>query len=246
MRRNTVQAKGGFRSVLNSSRFSREWFALIFSLVIITIAAAVFYTWNESTANVQQQKTDSTWSLIVRPIQPTDHVIGSPSAPVTLVVYSDLSCIYCKNLFDKTLPRLESDFLGKIVVVYRHMPLASHPQAFNEAINAECVYRAQGDPGFFRYKDEIYKIPTFEEGLTPAALESLAVSIGVPQDSFESCLTDPSVTTRVKTDSLEAAVAGLSISPSIVVKSDTRAVTVQGNYYSQLTAAIRYVLSPTY
>jgi hypothetical protein len=48
---------------------------------------------------------------------------------------------------------------------------------------------------------------------------------------------------RVEKDALEASVAGVSQDPSILLKSSTRALIVNGDYYSQLVTGIQYLLS---
>src|SRR5690349_18786007 len=54
--------------------------------------------------------------------------IGSPSAPVTIQVFSDYECPSCKLFHDQTLPLIMRDYVatGKVYVIYRDFPLPMH------------------------------------------------------------------------------------------------------------------------
>jgi protein-disulfide isomerase len=54
--------------------------------------------------------------------------MGSPSAPVTVQVFSDYECPSCKLFHDTTLPTLMHDYVasGKVYLVYRDFPLPMH------------------------------------------------------------------------------------------------------------------------
>ena len=47
---------------------------------------------------------------------------------------------------------------------------------------------------------------------------------------------------RVERDSLQGSIAGLNLTPSIVLKSQYRALIVKGDYPAQLSAGISYLL----
>src|SRR5215469_18684926 len=67
--------------------------------------------------------------------------MGSPSAPVTVQVFSDYECPSCKMFHDNVLPEVMRDYVaaGKVYVVYRDFPLPMHKysrQAANYAAAA--------------------------------------------------------------------------------------------------------------
>src|SRR5579863_5903935 len=53
---------------------------------------------------------------------------GSPTAPVTVEVYTDYECPACRAFYMETLPSLNSDFVatGKVRLVHRDYPLPQH------------------------------------------------------------------------------------------------------------------------
>jgi len=54
--------------------------------------------------------------------------LGSPSAPITLEVYSDYECPTCREFYERTLRALIVDYVasGKVYLVHRDFPLPGH------------------------------------------------------------------------------------------------------------------------
>ena len=52
-------------------------------------------------------------------------ILGTPSAPVRIDVYSDFACPACKNFHEQTLPMIIQEYVtaGKVYVVNREFPL---------------------------------------------------------------------------------------------------------------------------
>lgn len=79
------------------------------------------------------------------PLGPTDHVLGSEHAPVTVVEYGDFECPNCKQAAP-AVKLLLQHFAEKLRFAYRHFPLeALHPHALHAAEAAECA----GEQGQF-------------------------------------------------------------------------------------------------
>jgi protein-disulfide isomerase len=53
---------------------------------------------------------------------------GSPTAPVTIEIYTDYQCPACRDLYMNTLPSLNADFVatGKVHLLHRDYPLPQH------------------------------------------------------------------------------------------------------------------------
>src|SRR5690606_25569576 len=82
------------------------------------------------------------------PVTRADPVRGSRSAPVTLVVFSDFECPFCKKLHG-TLRELQGRYGPKQVrIVWKHNPLPFHKNARPAAEAAAAVLEHRG-PGAF-------------------------------------------------------------------------------------------------
>ncbi len=73
------------------------------------------------------------------PVNASDHLLGDPHAPVTLVEYGDFECPNCKQAAPAVKLLLER-FANQLRVAYRHFPIESaHPHALQAAEAAECA-----------------------------------------------------------------------------------------------------------
>lgn len=86
-----------------------------------------------------------------------DPVFGPADAPVTLVLFSDFQCGYCREealLLRKNIP---ASFPKEVRVCFKDFPLESiHPWAKTAAIAGRCVFR-QSPALFWEYHDWIYQ-----------------------------------------------------------------------------------------
>jgi len=116
--------------------------------------------------------------------------LGNPSALVTLVVFTDFQCPYCKRA-DVTLHELLARHPGEIRLVFKHLPLPFHPSARPAARLAEAARKKSGDAAFFALSRELFdKSPELgadslielggRHGLEQKAVE-LAISGGDPE-----------------------------------------------------------------
>ncbi len=91
----------------------------------------------------------------IRPPSASDHIIGSPTAPIVMVEYSDFQCPYCQ-MIHPSLQKLVSESNGNIAWVYRNFPLYQiHPQAEPAANAAECIAEQLGNEGFWKYANTL-------------------------------------------------------------------------------------------
>lgn len=70
-----------------------------------------------------------------------DHFKGSPLADLVIFEFSDFQCPYCRRHTEDTQPQLDEAYVrtGKIMWVFKHFPLAIHPQAPAAAQAAMCA-----------------------------------------------------------------------------------------------------------
>ena len=79
--------------------------------------------------------------------------MGSASAPIVIIEYSDYECPYCKA-FGPTLKRIVTESKGNVAWVYRHWPI--HQGSFEKLVAAECVAKIKGNDAFWQYSDLLF------------------------------------------------------------------------------------------
>ncbi len=83
----------------------------------------------------------------------SEHVLGSPSAPVTVIGYSSVTCSHCAHFYNDVLPKIEERYIktGKVRLVFREFPLDGI--ALKSAALANCLPQSQ----FFPFITVLYR-----------------------------------------------------------------------------------------
>lgn len=206
------------------------------------IAGAVYLINHSSAPTVAENGTEAPQ---VRPVEPTDHYLGSPDAPIVLIEYSDLECPFCKN-FHETMKQLMDEYgpTGKVAWVYRHFPLAQlHSKAPKEAEAAECVAEQGGNDAFWKFINRVFEVTPSSDGLDLATLPDLAEYAGVERSAFESCLASGRYAQAVQASFDEAVKAGAQGTPHTFVAVGGTFLSLEGAQpYSSMKAAIDAIL----
>lgn len=161
-----------------------------------------------------------------------------PETQAIVVEFSDLECPYCAQA--QASVRATKEYYGEQVYFqFMHFPLTSlHPHAFDAAVAAVCAQQL----GF----GEMYRQVLFlqQSDLSGADLVSYAVDLGIDEASFRNCLDVASVQEQVASDMALGKSLGVSGTPTFIVFSGERQVTLRGAITSQeLIAAIEEVSS---
>jgi len=141
-------------------------------------------------------------------------MLGSASAPVTVIEFSDFQCGFCKRFWVDTLPKLKEAYIdtGKARFVYRHFAiLGKHSE--QAALASECAAE-QGK--FWEYHDQLFKN---QGGLafTEAKLKQYARDIGLNAGAFGTCLGNGKYKEKVERETGAAANLGGRGTPFFVV-----------------------------
>jgi protein-disulfide isomerase len=139
--------------------------------------------------------------------------IGSASAPLAMVIYSDFQCPYCATFTRETWPAIKKDFVdtGRLLVVFRHLPLPMHPEATGAAIAATCASQ-QGK--FWELHDRLFQ----NQGQLSAATErALASEAGVDLATFDACVQQQPGAAGIARDVASAQALGLNSTPTFLI-----------------------------
>lgn len=111
--------------------------------------------------------------------------LGSASAKVALVEFSDYECPYCIRHFQQTMPRLNDAYIktGKIRYVFRDNPIDQlHPQSIRAHEAAHCA----GEQGkYWTMHPRLFGPPGSH---TPDRLLAIAAETGMDMDAFGKCI----------------------------------------------------------
>lgn len=177
----------------------------------------------------------------IRPPSVSDHVMGSITAPIVLVEYSDYQCPYCSMIYP-TLKRIVSESNGQIAWVYRQFPLTSiHPQAAPAALASECVAEQLGNDGFWKFTDLLY---ANQSKLSADYYTQVATQLGVDASKYATCVKENKYQSVIDRDTAEAQSSGGSGTPFTVVfnTKTNKAAPISGALpYAQIMSVINAV-----
>ncbi|HET9954496.1 MAG TPA: thioredoxin domain-containing protein [Polyangiaceae bacterium] len=152
----------------------------------------------------------------VAPARKDSPARGPARAKVTLEVFSDFQCPFCKTGRD-TLERLEKKHPGQLRVVFRHLPLPFHEHARPAAEASEEVRIQKGNAAFWAYHDKLFAAQSEPGGLSEDRLIALAVELGVDRKKLERALASGTHRAAIQYDLDAAAAAGIRGTPSFTI-----------------------------
>jgi protein-disulfide isomerase len=137
--------------------------------------------------------------------------LGPAVAPVTVVIFSDFQCPYCKA-FSATLKQAEQKYGEKIRMVFRQFPLtAIHPNAQKAAEASLC---AAGQHKFWEMHDLIFQNQSY---LNVQELKNRADRLGLDLKAFNTCLDEGKSASVVHQDIVAGFRAGAQGTPATFV-----------------------------
>jgi len=119
-----------------------------------------------------------------------DMDMGNPNSPVTLVEYASATCSHCARFDRDVFPTLKARYIdtGKIHYVFREFLTPPVPVAAAAFVLARCAGKDkyfQVVEAVFRSQEEMFAT---QDSRTP--LLRIAKSMGMTEESFNTCLSD--------------------------------------------------------
>ncbi len=117
--------------------------------------------------------------------------VGSDSAPVVMVEFSDYQCPFCRKFWLQDYPTLKTQYIdtGKVQLVYKDFPLSFHPEA---EMSAEAVACAQEQGQGWALHDKIFEqqaaVGTGTVQYSETDVKNWANSTGLDMTAFDGCL----------------------------------------------------------
>ncbi|MCB9789276.1 MAG: thioredoxin domain-containing protein [Deltaproteobacteria bacterium] len=146
---------------------------------------ASYYYEGKTPPAVQQAKPEArpvdrtVYKVTVDPAK--DAIKGKNDAPVTLVVFSEFQCPFCKRV-EPALQQVAETYGDKVRFVFKHNPLPFHKDAFPASEAAMCA-KEQGK--FWEMHDKLFEN---QRDLSADALAKYAGEVGVDAGKWKKCM----------------------------------------------------------
>lgn len=138
--------------------------------------------------------------------------IGTRTAPVKLLEFSDLECSFCRRFHQLTLPLVRREFGDSVSLVFIHFPLPNHRFAEPAAKAAEC---AGAQSAFGAYVEAIF---AKQDSLGLRSWTAWAVDAGVQDTArYNTCLKGDAGKARIASGKEMALKLGVRGTPGIMV-----------------------------
>lgn len=134
---------------------------------------------------------------------------GATEAVITITEFSDFQCSYCKQV-QGTLKQILRDYRNEVKLVFKHLPLDIHPQAFAAAQAAFC---AGEQNAFWQYHDALFAA----ENLTTETFKQMAQRFNLKLPEFTACLDSEVSREAVLQNIREARRLGINGTPAFII-----------------------------
>ncbi|OGS01063.1 MAG: hypothetical protein A3G41_05190 [Elusimicrobia bacterium RIFCSPLOWO2_12_FULL_59_9] len=143
---------------------------------------------------------------------------GNKNAPVTLVEYTDLQCVFCARGYEIMSREVMTKYGDQVRWIYKALPITGiHPWAEPAAMALECVKR-QGHDRFWKMHDLIFDN---QKAITvrnlDEKLDEFAKSSGADLDKFKPCYDSQETLDNVRRDAAEAEALGIQSTPNFII-----------------------------
>ncbi|MBC8099429.1 MAG: thioredoxin domain-containing protein [Armatimonadetes bacterium] len=140
-----------------------------------------------------------------------DPTLGSATAAITIVEFSDFNCGYCSRFANNTLPQILETYGDSVRYVYRDMPIIGEQLSVEAAVAAECA-NEQGK--FWEFHNILFANP---EARTPEAYVGFATELSLDTTAFSVCMADKTMSDEVMLDLLDGQALGIRGTPAFYV-----------------------------
>lgn len=138
--------------------------------------------------------------------------LGTNTAKVAIIEYSDFDCSFCGRYARDVFPRLDEEYIGtgKVRYFFRDLPEPDETNAWFKARAARCA----GDQGKFWQMHELLFSAQAAKG---PEVVSLGSTLGLDLDAFNACLATKKYLENIRRSEAGARRMGLYGTPSFLV-----------------------------
>ena len=200
---------------------------LVVSVAFVVIVAVViisFSTYYATLLETQKLAQDRFLASQQEPQQEFENgspILGSESAPITIVEFGDYQCEACYAWFHNTRDTLIDNYIetGKAKLIFVDLPFLGR----DSPTAAQASYCAEDQEQYWEYHTMLY---TFQDGHPDSGwadrdrLNSFAFSLDMNIDEFNECMDSSKYKKRVKANYDEAVKNNVQSTPTFIIISE--------------------------
>jgi len=195
----------------------------IFAVMIVSVA---LYASSYYSQLMEMQEKRMSMSGQNAPINLTSGspVLGSASAPITIVEFGDYQCEACYHWYHNTRADIIDNYIetGKVNLVFMDLPFLGR----DSITAAQATYCADDQGKYWEYHETLYN---FQEAIdngwaSKDRLVSFAFNLDMNLDEFNDCMDSSKYAKRVKANYDESQRFGAEATPTFLIISHDGAV----------------------
>jgi protein-disulfide isomerase len=202
---------------------------------LLLLVGGVFFLNQSSTAQVNQQNDDTVYNLDLS----KGWKIGSDSAKVKLVEFSDFQCPACGAAESYVQELIKENEANSFQFIYKHFPLAQHPHARAAANAAE----AAGEQGkFWDLHHRIFATQNdwtaLNEGEAKNYFLKLAKEVGADEAKVKEAMDKNQYDSKIQADVLEGNANSVLSTPTFYLNGKKLNLTSFAQLKTEVTQAL--------
>jgi len=146
-------------------------------------------------------------------------MLGSPTAKIKIVEFSDFQCPYCSTV-GEPLKKLVKKYPEQVMVAFKHFPLSFHKEA---KMCSQAALAAGKQGKFWEMHDRIFtliqnRIPKDQKAkVYPEKVQGFAQDLGLDMDKFNADMNSAAIKKQVEDDMAEGSRKGVRGTPSVFI-----------------------------
>jgi protein-disulfide isomerase len=144
--------------------------------------------------------------------------LGNSDAPVTIIMFSDYSCSFCRRFHVETFPQLKEKYIdsGLVKFVYRNYILSPEGISYPSSLLANCVRDQGGDDAFFYTHDALYELDFNLAEVKDRVVSSLRLD----EERLQSCFEAGEFLPYIDEDIEVAKTIGITRTPTFIINGN--------------------------
>ena len=195
--------------------------AFVVIVAVVIISFSTYYATLLETQKVAQDRFLASQQEPQQEFENGSPILGSESAPITIVEFGDYQCEACYAWFHNTRDTLIDNYIetGKAKLIFVDLPFLGR----DSPIAAQASYCAEDQGQYWEYHTMLY---TFQDGHPDSGwadrdrLNSFAFSLDMSIDEFNECMDSSKYKKRVKINYDEAVKNQVQSTPTFIIISE--------------------------